>query len=179
MKPKKGFSVQIKPVGASCNIDCTYCYVAPFRSSHFSIMSDEVLEKIVNSALSFQESLCFSWHGGEPTLAGIRFFGKAMELITKYKHSNQFISNLIQTNATTITTEFAKFFKKNEFFVGVSLDGPKFIHDEYRVKKNGQGTFDDVMRGIRILQQEDVNLAATITVSKSALPYCKEVFDFR
>lgn len=178
MKNMDGFSVQLKPVGASCNIDCGYCYMEPFRMKNLKIMSLDILETLVRSTLETGQNVCFSWHGGEPTLAGLEFFQKAIELMGFYKKPNQRVSNVVQTNATTITREFAKFFRDNDFYVGVSIDGPKYVHDLNRVYNDKRGSFDNVMRGVELLKQEQVQMSVIITVTKPTLFYCEDVFKF-
>lgn len=178
MIQKKGFSVQLKPVGASCNIACDYCYMEPFQSKNFELMSYATLEKLIRDTLINNEKVCFSWHGGEPILAGVDFFRKAVELMDQYKQPNQLITNLIQTNATTITPEFAKFFKQYNFFVGVSLDGPEDVHNLYRKYKDGTGSFKKAMEGIALLKKEGIQPSVIVTVTKDSLSHTKEVFDF-
>lgn len=178
MNEKKGFSVQLKPVGASCNLDCVYCYMAPFHSQKFEVMSYDILEKLISATLTNNKKVCFSWHGGEPILAGLDFFQKAVELISHYKTPKQLIAHVIQTNATTITKDFAKFFKQHNFSVGISLDGPQKIHDLHRTYNNKSGSFKKVMEGISLLKEEGVQMSVIVTVTKDSLSYCKEVFDF-
>lgn len=178
MKNKKGFSIQLKPVGATCNLDCRYCYMAPFHTKEFKRMSFETLEKLISTTMINSNKVYFSWHGGEPMLAGLPFFEKAVELMTQYKEPNQLVGNTIQTNATLITREFAKFFKKHNFVVSVSLDGPEEIHDLHRTYKDKSGSFQKVMEGINILKEEGIQPAVIITVTKDGLAHCKETFDF-
>ena len=111
-------------------------------------------------------------------LAGLPFFEKAVELMDRYKEPEQFIGNTIQTNATLMTKEFAKFFKKHNFIVSVSLDGPEEIHDLHRTYKDKSGSFQKVMEGINILKEEGIQPAVIITVTKDGLAHCKETFDF-
>jgi len=178
MKNKKGFSIQLKPVGAKCNLACTYCYMEPFHTKEYTVMTFDTLEKLISSTLVNNEKVYFSWHGGEPTLAGIGFFEKAVELMALYKQPGQLIGNTIQTNATTITKDFAEFFRRNNFVVSVSLDGTEAVHDKYRIYKNESGSFQKVMHGIRLLKNAGIQPAVIITVTKDGLSHCKETFDF-
>jgi uncharacterized protein len=171
------FSVQLKPVGTMCNLRCKYCYARPHLASR-DIMSNEVLDCIVRKCLDNSDYPTFSWHGGEPTLAGYDFFQYAMELIEKYSSPNQVVRNLIQTNATRITPQLAELFKKYKFEVSVSLDGPKDVHRINRVTIDGKNSFDQVMRGIKILRQYGINPSVICTVSKETLPFAEKTFHF-
>lgn len=172
------FSVQLKPVGSLCNLRCKYCYAKPHSASR-EIMSSEVLKCVVKKILQ-QNYLypTFSWHGGEPTLAGYEFFQQAMRLMEKYRQPKQVVRNLIQTNATRITPQLAKLFKKYNFGVSVSLDGPKHVHGINRIDSDGNNTFSRLMQGISILRKYGNEPSVICTVSKKTLPFAMEVFNF-
>lgn len=129
-------------------------------------MDDSVLEKYVSSFLASQPDgpVVFLWQGGEPTMRGIDFFHKAVEYAHKYKRPSQEVFHSLQTNGTLITRKWAQFFKENNFLVGVSLDGPKDLHDGYRVNKAGRGTFELVERGWHILREHEVDVNILCTV---------------
>ena len=171
------FSIQLKPVGNMCNLRCKYCYARPHASGE--VMSYDVLEQVIKKTLQ-QDYLypTFSWHGGEPTLAGYDFFYQAMLLIEKYKRPNQVVRNLIQTNATRITPQLAKLFKKYNFIVSISLDGPEHIHGINRVTGESNNSFSQVMDGIKILRQYGIEPSVICTVSRETLPFAAEVFHF-
>ena len=152
----------IKPVGAICNLDCTYCYYLHKEDllgspSKFRI-SDEILETHIKQYIEGQDrnEVVFSWQGGEPTLLGLEFFHKVVELEQKYKKPNQRIENDLQTNGTLLDDEWGLFLKKHGFLVGLSIDGPKELHDRYRVAKDGKPTFDKVFAAAQMLHRHRV-----------------------
>lgn len=172
------FSVQLKPVGSSCNIKCSYCYVEPFKSHNIKVMDYQTLEHTIIKCLESSDAPTFSWHGGEPLLAGIDFLKKAMGLMKKHRRNKQRIRNMIQTNAMLIMPETAKFLKRHRFGVSVSLDGPENIHGKHRVDRSGKNTFDAVMRGISNLRDAKVQPSVICTVTQDTLPFAAEVFHF-
>lgn len=178
MMRDKSFSIQLKPVGSECNIDCTYCYVEPFRGRFKSAMSDEVLEKTLKSLLAASESPSISWHGGEPMLAGIEFFRKALGFIEKHRQPEQVVRHMIQTNATAVTPEFALLLAENNFLVSVSLDGPEHIHGLHRVNRNGHNTYGLVMRGVDRLREAGLDPQVITTVTNQSAAYAEETFSF-
>jgi uncharacterized protein len=153
------FQVFIKPVGARCNLDCQYCYylekdsLYPF--SKIVPMSENVLEKYIIQHLeaATEQIIVFSWHGGEPTLAGIGFFRKAVEIQKRHQPSGTTIINGIQTNGTLLNEEWCDFLAKEKFVVGISMDGPSDMHDRFRLSKDRGSTFSRVLRGYRMLQK--------------------------
>lgn len=171
------FTVVAKPTGARCNIDCKYCFflskslLYPDSNQH---MSEDQLEEYVRAFLNSQPDgpITLVWQGGEPTLMGIDFFRRAVELGEKYRRFTQEVSHSIQTNGTMIDDEWAQFFAKNNFLVGLSIDGPKDIHDAFRVNKAGRGTFDQVLRGWRCLQHHGVetNILCTVHAANADRP---------
>ncbi len=172
------FSIQLKPVGSACNMRCKYCYVRPWGYKN-SVMTNEILEEVVKKLLRQNYSNpTISWHGGEPTLAGYNFFQHAMELIEKYRQPGQKVRNLIQTNATLITSQLARLFRKYNFGVSVSLDGPEDIHGINRVFPNGENSFSRVMEGIKILWKNGIEPSVICTVSRETLPFPLETFNF-
>lgn len=175
---KHWFSVQLKPVGSMCNLKCKYCYAKP-RSPSSDVMPSKTLEEVIKKCLR-QDYLypTLSWHGGEPTLAGYNFFKSAINLIEQYRQPGQTVRNLIQTNATRITPELAKLFKKYNFGVSVSLDGPEQVHGVNRVTINNKNSFNLVMQGIKILREYGVEPSIICTVSKETFPFAAETFHF-
>lgn len=171
-------TLQIKPVGNHCNICCKYCYAAPFKSSKFEILDIKILDKLIKEALEMTNQIVITWHGGEPTMVGLDYFKEYLKIVKKYKKSNQKVYNMIQTNATLIDDDMAEFFKKNDFNVSISLDGIKEVNDKYRVRVNGKGTFDEVMKGVSILRAHGINPPVIITVTKDNIDKAAEIFDF-
>src|SRR5208283_1559087 len=145
------YHAMVKPIGAICNLDCTYCYYLHKKellgsSSKFRI-SDEILEAHIRQYIEGQDGpeVVFSWQGGEPTLLGIEFFAKVIELQQRYKRPNQRIENDLQTNGTLLDEDWARFLREQNFLVGLSIDGPKKLHDAFRLAKDGRPTFDKVL----------------------------------
>ncbi|KAF0200044.1 MAG: Radical SAM domain protein, partial [bacterium] len=168
-------SLQIRPVGDLCNIDCNYCIYG--KANQVTRMSDEVLYIITKKVLEHnRDGALFNWHGGEPTLAGFEFYQKAISYQNYFNKAGCIILNQIQTNAISITSELSKFFKENSFGIGVSLDGPDFLHNSSRPGKAGQNTYEMTLRGLEILRLYGNNPSVIATVSKKSLPYAKETF---
>ena len=177
------FHVMAKPTGAICNLDCEYCFFlskeALYLGSPFR-MGDDVLEAYIKQIIESQNApqVTIAWQGGEPTLMGLEFFQRAMELVEKYTRPGMNIDNTIQTNGTKLDDEWCRFFKKRNFLVGLSLDGPKHMHDAYRVDKGGEGTFDQVMAAARLMQKYEVDFNILCTVHAANSEYPLEVYRF-
>lgn len=172
-----------KPVGAFCNLGCEYCYYLEKTSllgqSSSPLMSDEVLESYIRQYIeaSPYDSVEFSWQGGEPTLAGLPFFRKAISLQKQYA-SGKRISNNLQTNGTQIDGEWAQFLAENKFLVGFSIDGPEHLHNAHRVNKAGVGAYADAMKGLEHLLRHKVDVNALTVVSRSNSSSPLEVYSF-
>lgn len=169
-------SILIKPSSANCNIDCSYCFYKKLCRTRESYskgqMSAKTLEALIENAFSYADGLIsFAFQGGEPMLAGLDFYRLAVDLEKKYRKKYQkkglLVENTIQTNGVLITREWAQFFAQEDFLVGVSLDGPKKIHDACRKNAAGGGTFSQVMNGLSLLSAAGVrfNVATVITES--------------
>jgi len=177
------FHLLAKPTGAVCNLDCKYCFFLSkemlYPGSRFH-MTDELLETYIRQLLESQQNpeVNIAWQGGEPTLMGLDFFKHALQLVEKYKKPGQSLVHTIQTNGTKLDDEWAAFFKQHNFLVGLSVDGPKELHDTYRVNKGGSGSFDQVMRGWKTLMehQVDVNILSTVHAANANHPL--EVYHF-
>jgi uncharacterized protein len=172
-----------KPTGAICNLDCEYCFFlskeALYPGSPFR-MGDDVLEAYIKQIIESQRSpqVTIAWQGGEPTLMGLEFFLRAMEIVEKYTRPGLTIDHTIQTNGTKINDDWCRFFKKHNFLVGLSLDGPKEMHDSYRVDKSGEGTFDQVMTAARLLGKHKVEFNILCTVHSANGDHPLEVYRF-
>jgi uncharacterized protein len=177
------FHLLAKPTGAVCNLDCTYCFFLSkemlYPGSRFR-MADEVLEAYVRQLLESQPGpeVSVAWQGGEPTLMGLDFFARSLEYVERFKRPGQTVSYTIQTNGTRLDAEWSAFFRQHRFLVGLSVDGPRPLHDAYRVDKGGQGTFDQVMRGWDTLASHgvDVNILCTVHAANADRPL--EVYRF-
>lgn len=166
----KPLYVMVKPVGAACNLRCKYCYYlekSKLYPHEHNMMDDELLENFIREYIESQtmRDVLFTWHGGEPTLRPVSYYKKVMELQQKYAAGHN-IDNCLQTNGTLITDEYAEFFHRNGWLIGVSIDGPKEYHDAYRRAANGESSFDKVMNGIEILNRHHVEWNAMAVVNK-------------
>ena len=173
--------MMFKPVGAECNLGCSYCYYQDkvrLYDEH-SYLSMDCLEKVIKEYIDINasEQIVFDWHGGEPLLLGLDYFKKIVEIQRKYR-GNKHIYNTVQTNATLLTADFAAFFKENNFLVGVSIDGPQDIHDKFRKDKGGNPTFLKVMRGVELLHRYAVDFNTLTTISKAGEGRGLEVYSF-
>ncbi len=174
----KELTLQIKPVGNHCNLRCSYCYAMPFKSPKFAKLDLNLLEKLIKEAFEITNNVIVSWHGGEPTMAGLDYFKQYILIVNKYKKANQNIVNMIQTNATLITDEFAQFFKENDFIVSVSLDGDETSHNKNRYNAAKKGSFKQTMEGIHILRKHDIYPPVIATVTQSTFEDGARNFDF-
>jgi len=141
-------------------------------------MSPETLKAVIDFFCRDQNDIEFIWHGGEPLLAGLDFYRKAVEFQGDWKRKGKRISNFVQTNATLVTPEWASFFAEHNFFVGVSLDGPKEFHDQVRHYSTGEGSYDGIMRGIDLLRKAGIFNGVICGVSSINHKYPKEIFTF-
>lgn len=177
------FHVLAKPVGAICNLDCAYCYFlekqALYPGGRFH-MGDDVLEAYLRQLLEAHDGpeVTIAWQGGEPTLLGVDFFRRAVALAEDLKRPGVHLEHTIQTNATLVTDEWASFFSEHHFLVGVSLDGPRQLHDAYRVDKRGRPTFDRVVAGLELLQRHDVDVNVLCTVHAANADHPQQVYRF-
>ena len=179
----QGIHVVAKPIGPICNLNCEYCFYlekqALFASDEKYRMSDEVLAAFIAKYITFQPTpvVEFVWQGGEPTLLGVDFFRRALDLQRSFAGTKT-ITNSLQTNGTLLTDEWCAFLRKNRFMVGISLDGPMEVHDRYRHDRTGNGTFDKVMRGLRLLQKHKVEYNVLACVARDTAKLPLEVYRF-
>jgi serine-type anaerobic sulfatase-maturating enzyme len=178
-----GIHVLAKPMGPVCQIKCDYCFYlekrALFGQGEDYRMPDDVLAAYTAQYIQSQPTpvVEFVWHGGEPTLRGLDFFRRAIALQQPHRGQKE-IRNVLQTNAMLLTDEWCAFFKEHGFFIGVSLDGPREIHDRYRKGRHGKATFDDVMRGVRLLQKHGVDFNVLACVGRETAYKPLEVYRF-
>ena len=181
--PEAGIHVVAKPIGPLCNLNCEYCFYlekqALFGPEEKYRMPDEVLSRFITSYIRSQPTplVEFVWQGGEPTLLGTGFFKRAVELQKPFVGTKT-ITNSLQTNGTLLTDEWCAFLKERDFMVGISLDGPKEIHDRYRRDHEGKGTFDRVMRGLRLLQKHGVDYNVMACVARETAKHPLDVYRF-
>ncbi|MEA3470222.1 MAG: anaerobic sulfatase maturase, partial [Thermodesulfobacteriota bacterium] len=179
------FEIMAKPCGPLCNLDCVYCFYSYKKNqqdpSYNWRMDHETLEIFVRDYIRSQPPgypVQFVWQGGEPTLLGLDFFEEAVELQKKYRGPGQKITNAFQTNATLIDGKWASFFRENEFLIGVSIDGPKEIHDHYRYDHRKEGSFDRVMKGVENLKQYNVDYNALVCITDMSAKDPLSIYDF-
>ena len=177
------FHIMLKPRGAICNLDCKYCYFLSkemlYPGSRFR-MANELLEQYTRQYIEAQHvpEVTFAWQGGEPTLMGLDFFKLAVEFQQKYRKPGLKIHNALQTNGTTLDDEWGCFFHEHDFLIGLSLDGPRELHDDYRVDKGGRPTFDRVMAGLDLLKKHHVEYNILTTVHAANADHPLEVYRF-
>jgi len=180
----RAFHLLAKPTGAVCNLDCSYCFFLSkellYPGSRFR-MAGDLLETYLRQLIEAQAGapeVVVAWQGGEPTMMGLDFFRRSVELADSMKQPGQAISYTIQTNATLLDDDWAAFFKEHGFLVGVSIDGPRAIHDTYRVNKAGKGSFDQVMKGLAALRRHGADWNALTTVHVASQDHGREVYAF-
>ena len=178
-----GIHVVAKPIGPVCNIQCDYCFYlekqALFRAGEQYRMPDKVLGAFIAKYVASQPTpvVEFVWQGGEPTLLGIDFFRRVVELQKPFTKDKR-ITNSLQTNGTLLTDEWCRFLKRHDFMVGLSLDGPEDIHNRYRKDRKGRGTFDRAMLGLRLLQQHKITYNVLACVGRETAVRPLDVYRF-
>ncbi|BEO62850.1 regulatory protein [Serratia marcescens] len=184
MTATHGCLVMAKPTGSVCNIDCTYCFylekeaLYPERQQNWR-MSDETLELYIQQHILAQdgEQVMFSWQGGEPTMMGLPFFRRIVELCQKYAGGKR-IQHALQTNGLLLNDEWARFFAEHRFLIGISIDGPQALHDRYRTSRSGKGTHAQVLSALTLLQEHGVEFNTLTVVGKHNVGQAREVYEF-
>jgi uncharacterized protein len=182
IKRKPLTSVLVKPSGPDCNLNCTYCFYLEksglFTAERVHRMNDRILEETVRQVMQQSgESVSIAWQGGEPTLMGLEFYEKAIQFEQKYGHG-QMVGNGLQTNGLLLSREWAKFLKKYDWLVGLSLDGPAFIHDKYRLDQGGKATHSRVEANAKMLLNEGVAVNAMCCVTSHSVQYPEELYNY-
>jgi uncharacterized protein len=187
MTPNRPFQVMTKPNGPRCNLDCTYCYYLEkerlYPDTKKFRMPDDVLETYIRGYIAAQAAtgapeIWFSWQGGEPTLLGVDFFRRAVALQQQYAPAGKTVRNALQTNGTLLDAEWAAFLKANAFLVGLSIDGPRDLHDRYRVDRAERPTFDKVMAAVELMRTHEVEFNALTVVHRLNARKPREVYRF-
>jgi uncharacterized protein len=172
-----------KPTGSACNLNCAYCFFLKkenlYPGSDFR-MSEQVHEAYIRQLFEAHEvpQVTVAWQGGEPTLMGLDFFRRSIELQKQYAKPGTRIENTFQTNGILLDDEWCRFFHENNFLIGLSIDGAKELHDFYRKDKGGQGTFDAVMKAVRLLQLHKVEFNVLCTVNSQNADHPLDVYRF-
>jgi uncharacterized protein len=183
-KASREFQVFAKPIGPICNLDCRYCYYLEkehlYPEGESFHMPEEVLEEYIAQHIdaSPETVIRFSWHGGEPTVLGLDFFRRAVELQLRHRPHDRRIVNGIQTNGTLLDEDWSRFLAAEGFAVGLSLDGPQELHDRFRVTKDGGPTHEQTMRGYRLLQEHGVNTDILCVVNSQNVRFPLQVYRF-
>ncbi len=177
------FHLLAKPSGSTCNIDCRYCFFLSKEALYPDErhrMSDATLEAYIRQLLESHRlpEVTVAWQGGEPTLMGLDFFRKAVELVDRHRRPGQRVEHTFQTNGVALDDEWCAFLAANHFLVGLSVDGPRELHDAYRVTRGGQGTFDLVMKGLGHLRAHRVEFNILCTVNAANQAHGRRVYQF-
>ncbi|HWS00196.1 MAG TPA: anaerobic sulfatase maturase, partial [Prolixibacteraceae bacterium] len=175
-------SVLVKPAGPDCNLKCTYCFYLEkeslFPETKTHRMSPEILEELIRQVMQQSgKDVSIAWQGGEPALMGLDFYQKAIDLEIKYGHGKQ-VGNGFQTNGTLLDRDWAKFFKKYDWLIGLSLDGPEHIHDRYRVNKGEQKTWSVVEEKAKMLLEEGVAVNAMCCITDYSADHPEELYQY-
>ena len=178
-----GFALLAKPSGSTCNIDCTYCFFLSKERLYpddRQRMSEATLEAYLRQLIEAHRTpeVTVAWQGGEPTLMRLPFFEKAMEIVEKYRRPGQAVKHSFQTNGLLLDDDWCAFFKRHQVLVGLSVDGPRELHDANRVDRRGQGTFELVMQGLEKLRRHGVDFNILCTVNAANQAQGRRVYRF-
>jgi uncharacterized protein len=162
-----------------CNINCTYCYLPDRQST--KRMSLETLEQTFRWVFSsglVREEFTLLWHAGEPLVVPVDFYEAAVDLLDQYNRQGVTVHHTFQTNATLLDADWCEFIRRHDVCLGVSVDGPAFLHDRHRQTRQGHGTLDRVLRGIHLLHEYQIPFHSLSVLTADALDYPDELFDF-
>lgn len=173
----------VKPTSGSCNMRCEYCFYCDVAKNRevesYGFMTEKTLDNMIRKALDYADRQCaITYQGGEPTLIGLEFFKKAIELQKKYNIKNITINNSLQTNGYKLHKEWAKFFAENNFLIGISLDGIKKTHDEFRKDGKGEGTFYEVIKTIEVFKKYKVQFNVLTVVNQETSENIESIYRF-
>jgi len=178
------FNIMCKPVCGVCNLDCSYCYYTMkprelYPGTKKFMMSGEVLERYTQQYLAAMPTRCeFGWQGGEPTLAGLEFFRKAIDLQKQYGRDGQIVANALQTNGTLLDDEWCEFLRESRFLVGISLDGPPQWHDHFRRDHRGEPSFHRAWAGVELLRKHQVEYNVLVTLNSVNAPHAGDIYRY-
>jgi uncharacterized protein len=183
-KEVREFQIFVKPVGAECNLRCSYCYYLGkknlYQEKESNLMDDEILENYIIQHIkaSTEDLISFSWHGGEPLLAGLDFYRRVISLQRKHQPSGTKIINGIQTNGTLLNNEWCNFLSENKFVVGISIDGPGDLHNDNRRTIAGGTTLQTVIRGYELLKDYGIIPEILCVVNAENVKFPLVIYDF-
>ena len=178
------FHIMAKPVCGVCNLDCRYCYYTMkprelYPETKTFRMTEEVLASYTRQYLEAMPTRCeFGWQGGEPLLAGKEFFERAVELQKEFGKPNQTLTNGLQTNGTLLDDEWCEFLRAHKFLVGISIDGPPAVHDQFRLDREGRGTFDRAWAGLELLRKHGVEFNVLVTLNSANMPHGGDTYRY-
>ena len=181
---QRRFHVMAKPAGAQCNLDCDYCFYLHkenlLEQPKKPVMDDATLERFISNYIASQDGkeIIFSWQGGEPTLMGLDFYKKVVALQKKYQPKGVRIENDLQTNGVLLNDKWCEFLAEHNFLVGISIDGPRELHDQCRKMRSGKPTFDKVMAAIDCMKRHGVRFNALAVINRYNVKYPLEVYRF-
>lgn len=173
------FTNVVKPTHL-CNLDCTYCYNDDVRDP---VMSEATLARVIDQTFIYAQErvpdrlVSFIWHGGEPMVAGLPFFERVSEMQAEYSRGIRF-DNSIQTNGTLINDAWLEFFGRHRYSISISIDGPRSLHDQFRVDRRGRGTYDRVFRAIREVQAAGLPLGVCVVISRANIAHVDDIYEF-
>ncbi|MBC8375097.1 MAG: anaerobic sulfatase maturase [FCB group bacterium] len=180
---KTPFHILAKPVGPACNLNCDYCFYLEkeslFPKETTFKMEPDVLDSFIKQYIDSQptNTAHFTWQGGEPTLLGVEYFQEIVQLQNKHSEGKQ-ISNAIQTNGILLDDNWGQFLLENRFLVGISIDGPQALHDQYRIDHYGDGTFKKVMKGLELLKKYRIEFNTLTVVNQGNQDEANAIYDF-
>jgi uncharacterized protein len=183
-KASRDFQLFVKPTGSKCNLDCSYCYYLEkeqlYPETESFRMPDDLLEKyIIQHFKACADSVIrFSWHGGEPTILGLEYFRNIVGLQQKHQPDGQRIENGIQTNGVLLDENWCRFFKEENFSIGLSLDGPKELHNKFRRTKNRKPSFAQTKRGLELLVKYEIDFDILCVVNSDNVKYPLQIYKF-
>jgi uncharacterized protein len=184
VKASREFQIFVKPAGALCNLDCHYCYYLQkewlYPQAKSFRMADDLLEEYIVRQIEItpEPEINFFWHGGEPTILGLDYFRRIVEIQNKHRPNGRRIINSIQTNGVLLTDDWCRFFAAENFSIGLSIDGPPALHDAYRVTKDNKATHRQVMQGYRLLRQHKLPVDLLCVVHAQNVQHPLEVYGF-
>lgn len=178
----KSLNVLLKPVSGMCNMNCEYCFYCDETKRRsresYGRMTEQTLKNVIRKTMLRAEEISYAFQGGEPTLCGLAFYERAMELQKQYHRNGVRVHNALQTNGYLIDEAWCAFFKKHQFLVGLSVDGIRETHDAYRRTKNGEGTFDRVLQAAKLLERYGVEYNILTVVTKETASHIAEIYRF-
>lgn len=180
---QRRFSAMFKPAGSRCNLECGYCYYQDKQQilgQQSQSLDSRVLEKFIQDYIVGNDGpeVCFEWQGGEPTLLGVDFFNQVLRLQQQHCPPHKRVRNSIQTNGTLLDDQWCRFLADNGFLVGLSIDGPRELHDAYRVSRGGEPTFERVMAAVSLLKKHGVDFTTLTVLNRLNAAYPLEVYRF-